>query len=548
MLQNVPMGSDFSVNLVQTMYTGAIPITPNLGGSDDIVSSYHNGFLASSTSDFVKFSLLIMSLSTNDILKMRQNVYRSASSFGTELFVKNFQTFVTKGIASYPVRNIVRTRLSETWNLQLQVKESSYIHIAVLIVPTLNSLLELVVRNVVNYLGDKWAVQVHHTLGVRGNEAYVRYVLAGVPNLQFVPLQVPIHRPADYNRLLKSPSFWQNFQEDAKILLFTLDSFILRRGIDDYLQYDFVAPPLPLSLGGIGDSSSNNKESIKVEKIVKHTVEVEVQKDYKDLKKTKSKSVLQNLISNSPSERRILNSHNSHNSWEHKLAKSGLASSSISIRTAGAMLKIARQFSSKSNESEPEGLFFLRHALKLGLRVPSRQDSYNFAWEAECSDLSGKQMPLAIHGAWMYFNYTVTDKFVNDHIIENSKKPANIPPPPTAPVIHKKEVKVETQQEKKHLPQVAAVVKEHPKEEVKSSTPLQTFPSTEGNNLEAAWELLHNSRVIADETAMKDVIENLGLMESSDLDLLESSDVSKIAELIKPVQRKKLLKYLVKGK
>lgn len=45
-----------------------------------------------------------------------------------------------------------------------------------------------------------------------------------------------------YNNLLKDVSFWNSFDQEH-ILIFQSDSFMLKSGIDDYLNYDYVGAP-----------------------------------------------------------------------------------------------------------------------------------------------------------------------------------------------------------------------------------------------------------------------------------------------------------------
>lgn len=51
-----------------------------------------------------------------------------------------------------------------------------------------------------------------------------------------------INSPEDYNRLLTNPKFWDI--EYDKVLIFQHDSLLLRDGIDEFLQYDFIGAPL----------------------------------------------------------------------------------------------------------------------------------------------------------------------------------------------------------------------------------------------------------------------------------------------------------------
>ena len=47
----------------------------------------------------------------------------------------------------------------------------------------------------------------------------------------------------DYNRILTSTSFWKDLKLD-KVLIFQHDSQLLRHGIEEFLEYDFIGAPL----------------------------------------------------------------------------------------------------------------------------------------------------------------------------------------------------------------------------------------------------------------------------------------------------------------
>ncbi len=48
---------------------------------------------------------------------------------------------------------------------------------------------------------------------------------------------------ADYNRLLTSRRFWRNMPDH--VLIFQHDSELLRTGVEDYLEFDFVGADIP---------------------------------------------------------------------------------------------------------------------------------------------------------------------------------------------------------------------------------------------------------------------------------------------------------------
>lgn len=76
----------------------------------------------------------------------------------------------------------------------------------------------------------------------------------------------------EYNLLLTSKGFWEQIPFD-KVLIFQHDSLLLRHGIEDFLQYDFVgAPifhehlPMPCMNGGLSLRSKSKMLEV-IEKI-----------------------------------------------------------------------------------------------------------------------------------------------------------------------------------------------------------------------------------------------------------------------------------------
>lgn len=63
--------------------------------------------------------------------------------------------------------------------------------------------------------------------------AYIKELL----DCEFI--EVDVNSIEDYNQLLKSVSFWETFKED-RILIFQKDSMLLRKGIEDFYEYDYI--------------------------------------------------------------------------------------------------------------------------------------------------------------------------------------------------------------------------------------------------------------------------------------------------------------------
>lgn len=54
----------------------------------------------------------------------------------------------------------------------------------------------------------------------------------------------PIKNGHDYNNFLMSFQFWQKLEKYDRVLIFQHDSGILREGVEEFLEYDFIGAPI----------------------------------------------------------------------------------------------------------------------------------------------------------------------------------------------------------------------------------------------------------------------------------------------------------------
>lgn len=70
---------------------------------------------------------------------------------------------------------------------------------------------------------------------------------------------VSINNLNDYNRLLTSTFFWDKLQQFDRVLIFQTDSKILRKGIEEFYEYDYIGSPWKFQdKGGNGGLSLRN--------------------------------------------------------------------------------------------------------------------------------------------------------------------------------------------------------------------------------------------------------------------------------------------------
>lgn len=111
-----------------------------------------------------------------------------------------------------------------------------------------------IVRNHLRYLPTDWKLEVYCA---DSNKAFVERELEG---LQYnLHTGIVINTVMDYNRLFLSRSFWEGMLAYKRVLIFQSDSEILRHGIEEFLQYDYVGAPWKLNFrGGNGGLSIRN--------------------------------------------------------------------------------------------------------------------------------------------------------------------------------------------------------------------------------------------------------------------------------------------------
>ncbi len=111
-----------------------------------------------------------------------------------------------------------------------------------------------IVRNHLKYLPADWVLEVYCA---DSNKAFIERELGGMQyNLHS---GIVIQTVMDYNRLFLSRDFWEGLVKYDRILIFQSDSEILRSGIEEFLQYDYVGAPWKLNFrGGNGGLSIRN--------------------------------------------------------------------------------------------------------------------------------------------------------------------------------------------------------------------------------------------------------------------------------------------------
>jgi hypothetical protein len=80
------------------------------------------------------------------------------------------------------------------------------------------------------------------------DDKYINQYSSLLPNVNVLPVTLMDNTVHGYNMLLTHEDgqfFWKHFTNYDKILIFQRDSGLLRNGIEEFYEYDFVGAPLP---------------------------------------------------------------------------------------------------------------------------------------------------------------------------------------------------------------------------------------------------------------------------------------------------------------
>lgn len=122
-------------------------------------------------------------------------------------------------------------------------KQSNYV--AVLFELRSHDKLRSIVKNHMFFLNNsenkiKWSLQIFHGID---NEEYVKNILGDIENIFYTNLNIKnISDRTEHTKILKTRNFWESIIGE-KVLLFQTDSMLLRTGIEEFLNYDYIGGP-----------------------------------------------------------------------------------------------------------------------------------------------------------------------------------------------------------------------------------------------------------------------------------------------------------------
>jgi hypothetical protein len=139
-----------------------------------------------------------------------------------------------------------------------------------------------VMRNVMHFLDDSWGLCVVHG---GENRTFVEELVRGWGDVMLIDAGVASIDTEGFNELLTRPSFWEQLPSET-ILMFQTDSILRRRGIDAFLEFDYVGAPWMHALlsrddtGPVGNGGlSLRKKRAMLEILARHEREPDLQED-----------------------------------------------------------------------------------------------------------------------------------------------------------------------------------------------------------------------------------------------------------------------------
>jgi len=112
-------------------------------------------------------------------------------------------------------------------------------HFAVYVEYRTHPYMEYVLRNVMHFLGPQWGLQIFTW---PRNRPFVEQIVADWSNVDVVELPETIPGEIPYDSTFRSLDFWSMVKGQYQ-LFFDLNSLLCHTGIEQFVGYDYVAPP-----------------------------------------------------------------------------------------------------------------------------------------------------------------------------------------------------------------------------------------------------------------------------------------------------------------
>jgi hypothetical protein len=126
--------------------------------------------------------------------------------------------------------------------------------------------LEFLIRNTILKLGNKdWSYTI--VCGIENYDYLLKLSNKISPEINVIRTEYDNLQQSDYSRLLSSASFWNMFSGE-KILIYQEDTIVFRKGIDKFMEYDYIGAPWPKNQNDNSLCVGNGGFSLRSKKIM----------------------------------------------------------------------------------------------------------------------------------------------------------------------------------------------------------------------------------------------------------------------------------------
>jgi hypothetical protein len=136
---------------------------------------------------------------------------------------------------------------------------NSYEHVAILLESRYKPSYELVIRQVLRFLPDNFKIIFMVTSEVINDYCKLLLRICNTcvhPGIEIRCLDYPLTNVVDYNNIMLNITFWKSLSMYSHVLIFQTDTMMFKYGIENYLKYDYIGSPWPLTYGlanGVGN-------------------------------------------------------------------------------------------------------------------------------------------------------------------------------------------------------------------------------------------------------------------------------------------------------
>jgi hypothetical protein len=119
----------------------------------------------------------------------------------------------------------------------------------VIVEPRQHANFEFVCKTMLRFTNEEWGIHIFHG---NQNETFVKGFFQDNPNVVYTNLNKANLTIEDYNDLLTSVWFYEQIKSNY-FLIFQTDSCLLKEGVEDFVQYDYIGAPWPHLKNQVGN-------------------------------------------------------------------------------------------------------------------------------------------------------------------------------------------------------------------------------------------------------------------------------------------------------